>query len=163
MESELVKTAKKIIEENIYFTLGTSSKNNRPWVTPLFYSFDENLNLYWLSPKSSLHSKNIKGNSETSVVLFDSRAPKWTGLGVYMSGNTFEIEDKDEVEKGLRLENERLEEPIPSYEGFIGDNEYRVYKFVPSKIWITHDIKDEKGNTIDHRAEIKKEDLLNSF
>ena len=156
---DLIDKVKKIIKENIYATIGTCGNVNLPWVSPLFISYDNQLNFYWLSPKNSWHSKNLRENNDCSLVMFDSRAPKWTGIGVYMLGTAVELFKKEEIEKGLKLEYERLEEGIPSYEGYIGDNEYRVYKFVPSKIWATDDTEDEKGISVDHRTKLRKESL----
>lgn len=76
--SNLNKKAKQIIKESLYFVLGTVGQDNKPWVTPLFYCFDEELNFYWISPKDSLHSKNIEENGEVSLVIFNSQAPIWT-------------------------------------------------------------------------------------
>ncbi len=160
---KLLNEAKQIIQENIYGTLGTSGNTDSPWVTPLFISYDTELNFYFLSPKSSRHSTNVRENQKTSLVIFDSTAPKWTGKGVYAEGITLELDDRNEIEKGLKLEHERLKEPTPSLEEFTGENEYRVYKFVPSRFWVTNDIKDDHGSTIDYRTELSRESLVKLF
>lgn len=160
--NDLVEKAKNIIKENIYATIGTCGENNLPWVSPLFVSYDDKFNFYWLSPKNSWHSKNLQENKNCSLVIFDSRSPKWTGIGIYMLGIVAELSEKKEIERGLKLEYERLEEVTPNYKNYVGENEYRVYKFVPTKIWVTNDIKDEDGNTTDHRVELKKELLFSN-
>lgn len=158
--SELIDKAKRIIKENLYFTLGTVGADNKPWVSPLFYCFDEELNFYWVSPKDSFHSKNIKENGRVSLVIFNSQAPIWTGVGLYMTGTAEELEDKIEIEKCLNLEFTRLGESVPSYDKYLGDNTYRAYRAKISNIWITADIKNEKGETVDHRSEINKKELI---
>ena len=92
-------------------------------------------------------------------MFFDSQFPKWTGKAVYMIRIAKEIKIKEDIEKALKLEFSRLEEPIHSYKEYIGRKEYRAYKFIPSKVWITDDIKDKKGNTIDHRTELAIQNL----
>ncbi len=160
MSEDLLKLAKNIILKNLYLTLATAGRDNKPWATPLFYCYDDKFNFYWVSPKLSLHSQNIKSNPNVSVVVFDSQSPKYTGIGLYMTGEAFELDNQTEIEKGLKLEFERLEEEIPNFEKYLGENTYRVYKFVIKKLSITNDVKDEKGNTVDHRAEINLQDII---
>lgn len=77
-----------------------------------------------------------------------------------MTGIAEELEDKANIEKCLNLEFTRLGESIPSYDKYLGDNAYRAYIAKISNIWITADIKNEKGETVDHRSEIDKKDLI---
>lgn len=155
----LIQQAKNILEDNIYLTLGTSGANQAPWVTPLFYSHDEALHFYWVSPKSSVHSVNILTNSRISLVVFNSQASKWTGIGVYMSGTVRELSKIQEIEYGLKLIFTRLQEQIPPAEDFSGKSEYRVYQASIEKVWITDDIVDDNGKTVDHRTQLQVDDL----
>lgn len=41
---KLIEEAKQIIKDNIYATLGTCGRNQLPWVSPLFISYDRQLN-----------------------------------------------------------------------------------------------------------------------
>lgn len=111
MEDNLQTRAKSIINENLYLTLGTST-GGKPWVTPLFFAFDSQYNIYWASPHDSRHSQNIRENPNVSLVCFDSHAPKWQGEGVYMQGQCTELTDLAEIASGLELIYKRLEEEV---------------------------------------------------
>ena len=61
--------------------LGTSH-NNQPWVTTVYFAYDANLNLYWLSNPSRRHSEEIKKNSKVggSIVMMHNYGDKVRGL-----------------------------------------------------------------------------------
>jgi general stress protein 26 len=80
------KNAAKIVKTNIYATIATASLNGEPHVSPVYFSFDEDLRLYWASAVDAKHSKLIEQNPIISLVIFDSTAPERTGNGVYMNG-----------------------------------------------------------------------------
>jgi nitroimidazol reductase NimA-like FMN-containing flavoprotein (pyridoxamine 5'-phosphate oxidase superfamily) len=73
MENKKYATqAKAIIKNNIYLTLATATKDGKPWISPLFFAYDNDFNLYWVSSKNSLHSKLIRSNPRVAIVIFDS-------------------------------------------------------------------------------------------
>ena len=43
-----------------------------PWIATVYYSFDNELNLYFLSSDKTLHVKQIKKNPKVSVAITDS-------------------------------------------------------------------------------------------
>lgn len=152
MVSEIEKV-KKILSEIIYIVVGTVDNRGYPWTTPLFYATDDEFNFYWVSPKNSVHSQNLKQNKTISVVCFDSTTPKWTGVGVYMVGEAFELESNDEIEKGIKLIFNKLEENIPTIDDYKNGAEYRVYKAHIHSVWITSETEVD-GKIIDGRKEV---------
>lgn len=162
INESLIDSAKKIIERNAYLTLGTVNEDTTPWVSPLYYAYDNRLHFYWVSPKNANHSKNIAKNEIASLVMFDSHAPKWTGVGLYFQVSVKELTNPEEIMIGLRLEFDRLRDPMPAVEDFLGSSEYRVYKAVPTRVWITAD-QNVDGKTVDSRAELDLQLLINAF
>ena len=155
MNIDKVEEAKGVIKNNIYLTLGTVNEDLSGWVTPLFFACDDDYNFFWISPKDSLHSKNNLRNKNSTIVIFDSRAPKWTGKGVWVRVSVEEIMNPADIRIGLKYIFDRLEEPVWSLEKVRGKASYRVYKATPEKFWITSD-KKVNGETVDARAEIDK-------
>lgn len=45
---------------------------DHPWIASVFYSFDESLNLYFLSSPTTLHTRFIEKNSKVAVAIADS-------------------------------------------------------------------------------------------
>lgn len=117
--NDLYKKAAEIIKTISYITIATATKDGTPWNTPVSATFDSSLNFYWGSSHDAVHSKNILENSNTFVVVFDSQQPEGTGVGVYMQGNS----------KQLEKENEDMTK----------------YSFTPKNIWINDEAKNEDG------------------
>ena len=61
--------------------LATSSWN-KPWITPVYYASDVNMNIYWLSRNSRRHSQELRKNSHVagSIVLPVHYGEKVRGL-----------------------------------------------------------------------------------
>ena len=43
-----------------------------PWIASVYYTFDQDLNLYFLSSPTTLHAKHILRNSQVAVAIADS-------------------------------------------------------------------------------------------
>ena len=149
MNEEFNKRAKKIIDENVYFTIATASESGNPWVSPLWGVHDSNYNFYWGSPSNTKHSGFLRENPRSAVVIFDSKAPEGTGEGVYFEGKAYEIIDEVELRRGIKL----LFPQSKPISDFIGNAPRRLYKFIPEKAWIN--AGDEvNGYFEDHRVEL---------
>lgn len=151
--------AKEIIEKVIYITIATASKDNQPWNTPVYSAYDQEYNFYWASDKNGQHSKNVRENQNTFVVIYDSTVPEGTGEGVYMKDNAFELTDSSEIREALaRLYTRKGQNPAKHLpDEFLGEFPRRVYKFVPEKFWMNGE-GEVNGNYIDTRIEVS---LLN--
>jgi nitroimidazol reductase NimA-like FMN-containing flavoprotein (pyridoxamine 5'-phosphate oxidase superfamily) len=78
--------AREIIDNNLYLVLGTSSQDNVPWVTPLFFAVDDELRFFFLTGRDTRHSVNIQNNPGVSLVIYDSQATPEAADGVYVEG-----------------------------------------------------------------------------
>lgn len=149
MSTDWNDKAKRILEENIYITLSTSSNSGEPWISPLWAMHDENYTFYWGSPTNTKHSKLLLENPRSAVVVFDSKAPSGTGEGIYFEGKSYEITNEKELATIiLKMFNEQ--KPLSD---FTGEAPRRLYKFVPEKAWIN--AGDEvNGYFEDHKIEL---------
>jgi len=150
--------AKNIIKNNIYLTLGTVNKEGDGWVTPLFFAYDKKYNFYWISPKGSVHAKNSSRNPNSTIVIYDSQTPKWTGIAVWVRVTVEKLKIKTEIQDGLKCIFDRLKEPVWPLEKVTGKAIYRAYRAIPNKFWITDDVK-INGETVDARTEINLNEL----
>jgi len=80
----LEQEARKIIEENMYCSLGTASRSGLPWVSPVWFAYDKDYTFFWYSRKDAVHSMNILENKNTAIVLFNSTVAEGQGNGVYL-------------------------------------------------------------------------------
>jgi nitroimidazol reductase NimA-like FMN-containing flavoprotein (pyridoxamine 5'-phosphate oxidase superfamily) len=98
-KSEIIQQARRILTTNIYCSIATSSIDGIPWVSPLFFVFDNQINIYWSSAITSQHSQNIYSNSgRVAVTIFDSSNPQGVPEGLYFSGTAQEL-----VAQGKRI------------------------------------------------------------
>lgn len=89
---EVIAKAQRIIVSNIYYTLPTCSVDGVPWASPVFFAYDEKLNIYWSSAITSNHSQNIYHNKgRVAVAIFNSSVSEGTGEGLYFYGTASEL------------------------------------------------------------------------
>lgn len=102
--TDLGALVRKVIDDNVYMTLGTADGDGRPWATPVFFAADAYRDFYWVSSPEVTHSRNLVRRPQISIVIFDSRAPVGTGgtSAVYMSGIAGEV-PADDLDRGLAI------------------------------------------------------------
>ena len=153
-----VDKAKKIIKDNIYCVIASSSKDGKPWISPVFYGYDEDYNIYWISDKDSRHSKLIRNNPQVAIVIFNSQAPEGKGDGVYFEAMAKEINDREEAEKAFKIRDKRAkveEFKVKKVEEVIDEGQWRVYKAAPYKVSKLSSGEYINGQYVDKRYEIK--------
>ena len=90
-EFDFIRT---LLREQSTLSLATTDELGEPWVTPLFYLVDDDLTLFWLSSKTSLHSVNIKRLPKAAISVY-WQAESWKDIqGVQMRGSITIVADK---------------------------------------------------------------------
>lgn len=153
-----VEKARKILEENIYCVIASSSKNGEPWISPVFYGYDEDYNIYWISDKDSKHSDLIRSNPQVSIAIFNSQLPEGKADCVYLQANVEEINNSEEAEKAYRIRDKRAkveEFKVKSVKEVTGDGQWRVYKATPYNVSKLGKGEQINGQYVDKRYEIE--------
>ena len=130
-----VEEAKKIISDNKYMVIATTD-GLQPWISPVFMAYDERYNFYWASERDTRHSKLIEKNNQIALVMFDPMQPEGTGRGVYIEAKAQELNDLAEIKKAIPLMYDRKNKPHKLAEEFSGEGRRRIYKAVPTKVWV---------------------------
>ncbi len=152
-----LQKAKEIIASNIYMTIATSDKSGKPWISPVFFAYDDSNNLFWVSNKESRHSKLIKENPQVAIVIFDSSAPEGEGDGVYFEAKVEELKDKEKIDQALEVFNKRVtkeEFRVKRIQDVTSDGVWRVYKAVPLEVSKLTEGEFINGQYVDKRVEI---------
>lgn len=129
--------AKKIIETNIYMVLSTASLEGEPWISPVFFAYDHQYNLYWVSNKDANHSELIRKNPRVAISIFNSQAPEGDGDGVYVKADVTELADEVEIKNGMETFNNRAsmdDFKIKNISEVTGNGIWRIYKAKPNEI-----------------------------
>lgn len=154
--NQIVNKAKEEMSRLLYITLATVDEYFSPWNAPVYSAFDGQYHFFWMSSLSSQHSKNIRFNNKTFVVVYDSTATEGTGFGVYLRGDSYELDamDLDEINYGIALLGARIHRSdLPPASDYLYPFPRRVYKFIPKQAWVNTvvNIQDKK---VDQRLEI---------
>jgi uncharacterized protein YhbP (UPF0306 family) len=81
-----LKLIAALLREETTLSLATTCADGEPSIAPLFYIADEELNLYWLSSRSSEHSQNLLRSPRASAAIYCS-AKSWREIrGVQLRG-----------------------------------------------------------------------------
>ena len=129
--------AEAIVESNIYMTIATADQAGKPWASPVFFAYDEEYNLYWVSYKESTHSKNIHSRKEIGIVIFNSTLPEGEGEGVYFDATAEALENATDMSNAMKILSKRVkidEFKVKSIEQVSGEGVWRIYRATPIKI-----------------------------
>ncbi|MBA3723263.1 MAG: pyridoxamine 5'-phosphate oxidase family protein [Candidatus Levybacteria bacterium] len=149
------KRAREIIEQILYITIATASKDGKPWNAPVYSASDKEYNFYWASDQNGQHSQNIADNGHVFLVIYDSTVPEGTGEGVYIKAKAYALTEKTEIAEALGYLYRRKNQDPKKREvkEFLGSYPRRIYKAVPEKVWMNSG-GEKNGNFIDIRVEI---------
>ena len=152
------QVAKDIFESVAYLNLATVTKDNKPWNTAVWYAKDSSYNLYFVSPKETIHARNIENRPECFVTIYESTVPEGEGVGVYIEAEVSKVSKPNEIVKAISClykakKNKR------QIADFISLSPRRMYKIKPLKIWI-NDAKEDDGLYLDCRVEVPMKSLI---
>jgi hypothetical protein len=87
LPEDLGELARHVIDTNSYLTLGTTEPDDRPRVSPVYFTHVDYRDFYWVSSPAAHHSRNIDVRPDVAIVVFDSTAPIGQGRAVYVSAH----------------------------------------------------------------------------
>jgi len=150
--------ARQILAENQYMTVATSTNGGKPWISPVFFAYDDKYNLFWTSNKDALHSKLIRGNERVAIVVFNSCDLEGTADGVYFEATAAELSDANDISHAIQVLSQRIavdEYKLTSHAQVTGSAAWRIYRAVPNKISKLTKSEHINGQLVDKRIEIQ--------
>lgn len=113
--------------------MAVATYGKHPWIATVYYVFDKDLNLYFLSSPETLHAKSIMRNPEVAVSIADSSQkiskPK-RGLQLY--GRAEQLSGLEKVRYALKLWKTNLAVTDP--ELTVRAARGSMFKIVPKRI-----------------------------
>lgn len=104
-----------------------------PWIATVYYTFDNDLNIYFLSDPSTLHCKQIAKNNKVAVAIANSsqniNRPK---RGLQISGTATQLSGTEKVTQALKMWKQYLHvrDPKLSYKAVKNS----MYRITPKRI-----------------------------
>ena len=134
---DLAAHARALLDVNRFLTLGTVDPRGRPWTSPVYFAATGLREFYWSSEADATHSRNLRGRSDVSVVVFDSSVRPYQGRALYAAGEACELAG-DDLERGLEVY------PGPADRGataltrddVTGSSPYRLYRATATDVWV---------------------------
>ena len=75
-----------LLRRNRYLVLATTD-GSRPWIAPLEYILDTELNFYFFSPTDVLHVQHLEQVREVAVAVFEQEQPEYSpGMSATLNG-----------------------------------------------------------------------------
>ncbi|CAM3580473.1 pyridoxamine 5'-phosphate oxidase family protein [Parendozoicomonas haliclonae] len=147
-------TPAQLLEQNHYCVLSTCDRFGTPWSTPLFYTYDDHWQVYWISALSSRHSRLIAENPQGSVVIYQPPGVSAEASALFLSGPV-SVCTPDEVERGLELYFERTGLGVSGRAAdYLGESLCRIYRM---ETWTAYTLGEPEweGNLLlDKRVEV---------
>ncbi len=156
------ETAKKIVADNFYMTIASASLNGQPWISPVFFAYDSDYNLYWVSNKDSLHSNLIRSNPKIAVVIFNSQAAQDDVDAVYFEADAFELHDAHRIKHAAATLRQRVikdEFKVYNLEQVTNNATWRIYQAIPKSMSKLTKGTYIDGQYVDKRIPIEPKEL----
>lgn len=130
---KLRKLIEDYLKEAKLMQLATSV-NNQPWVCSVWFATDENLNIYWFSPITRRHSKEVIKNQKVAGAIVLPQTPKAPPRGLQFQGAAQLLTKKEDIGKAISVYAERIFSKEKILE-FMNDEEtpHRFYRIKPTQ------------------------------
>lgn len=144
--------------------LSTANIKSKPWVSPVFYVYDETFSFYWVSSKDAVHSKNIRRNPQVAIVIFGTVPPNGAIDAVYIDAQATELEEPSDIQLAIELLSQRAQPDkftIKSLSDVTDSATWRIYVAKAKAVYKRSDTIDQaSGQAITVREPIAFEALL---
>jgi uncharacterized protein YhbP (UPF0306 family) len=132
LEQEVRRNFLRILESSRLCSIATVTPEGRAHINTAFFSYSEQLELYFWSHPESLHCRNLLSNSSMAMAVFSTEQP-WIGPGegiqLFGTGKMTSNSTAEEAERSYRRR-------FPDYENWKGAlqpddlaHQYRFYRF----------------------------------
>lgn len=139
MSNKLNLTKKDVLDflkQHQLMSLATFGEH--PWIASVFYSFDSDLNIYFISVPSTIHARQMVKNKEVAAAIVDShQKPSDLKRGLQIYGRVESISGINKINYVLRLWKDFLnvQRPDITFENMKkGLYKGKLYKLIPKKI-----------------------------
>ena len=139
MNRKLVLTKKDVFEFlETQKLMVVATYGTHPWIASVFYSFDKDLNIYFISTPSTIHGRQMEKNKKVAAAIVDShQKPSDVKRGLQIYGVVERVSGINKINYAIRLWKDflNIQRPDISLENMKkGLYKGRMYKLTPKKI-----------------------------
>ena len=150
MDKDLIK---KLLDNVVIMSIATTNEDGSPWCSAVYFGYEEDLTLYWVSWVDANRSQNIMRDGRAMAMIFDSTLEQVHAHGLYIEGRAEMLtveEDKQKAADAIYLRKDGVARGVSDYQM----NTRMFFRLTPDKIWTNVDSV-ENGHFKDNRIEIK--------
>lgn len=103
------------------------------WVNPVYFAWDEEFNLYFISMPRARHMQNIAKNPRVAVAIYKTEQ-KGDVIGIQLEGNVRILKGQDEKQKAHKVYYGRVSS-LEQNEPFIDNPKWLFVKITPEQIY----------------------------
>lgn len=138
---EYTEAVRNLLSSSRYATISTVDGDGKPWAAPVWYAFSKsNASLYWWSPISAQHSKNIDQSNDCYITIFDSTAPEGEGFGVYIRAIAKQVPER-KIDEIIELYNNSTKLFKLNHSNTTGAAPTRLYQAEPISIQVNDSLE----------------------
>ena len=132
-----MKNWKKIVEEYLAKTRMlqiATCIDDQPWNVTVYFAYDDDLNIFWISKKATRHSQEIMKNPKVAgILVYDQQPSQKTIKGLSFEGIAEVLNGEDE-EKASKIYIEQLNREQTLLEDIrSGKNPHKIYRIKPKR------------------------------
>lgn len=154
MNQAQLAQVRELMRQHRFCVIATSTADGRPWVTPVFYNYDETtLAMVWESDRTAKHSQLIAANPLTAIVISDMKAV----TGAYFECRAAEVAEErleDALERFNHGVHKKRERKDRTRDDYTGAKPLRLYEARPYAAYLMSDKKLVDGYEVDDRVEL---------
>lgn len=98
MNLDVEKVIREYIDKTVHMSLGTATKDGKPWVCEVHFAYDNELNLYFVSKVSTRHCTEIAENPNVAGNIVRQHSLDEAPGGIYFEGTAQVLEDPSEAQ-----------------------------------------------------------------
>lgn len=104
---DLKRLIREYLKEAKLMQLATAI-DNQPWVCSVWFTADNDLNIYWISSTTRRHSGEVLKNKKVAAAIVLPQTPKDTPRGLQLEGTAELLTDKKSISKAILLYSGRI-------------------------------------------------------
>ena len=135
-DAKILELIKEFLQGKFQMVVATYGQH--PWIATVYFTYNENLNLYFLSDPETIHCQQIVQNPSVAVAIAEApQNPPDEKKGLQIYGHAAQVFEKDEITFAIELWRKTLNVMSDdySYSGMMTNKiKGRMYKITPKKI-----------------------------
>lgn len=134
--TDLPQDMQRLLANMKYISIATICDDGMPWNTFLQVSYDDSLNVFWVSSPDGVHSRNISRDNRVFCTIFDSAAKPGEGVGLYLAMESRIIDSDQEIDWALKIHDVSFFTEVYQEVTFKQGSPNRLYIALPVTVWV---------------------------